>query len=281
MKMNIVEAVLAQHFTAQGWHITTPPAGVQKESYIAESERHKLFVKFDVATPAWQRLAAIGVTPPLLFTGTHAGRPYIVQAYVEGTYPDRAWFAQHIPALAHFIKRYHTDEQLIALLSTPGTQPYKEHIQHEVVTLERALMNASHAMFAMPHTHAAVEQFKQQSKQLQPVPYVPVHADPSPVNMLVTAHGLTMVDWDDVLLSDPLRDVGLIVWWYLPRNLWPSFFGAYGTPMDQQRLFWWVAKRSLELALWLDQRGAHEQALDFLADFARAVWHQDNPQAVV
>ena len=276
--MNIVEAVLAQHFAAQRWRISTPPAGVQKEAYIAQSEHHNLFVKFDVATWALPRLAAIGATPPLLFKGTHEGRPYIIQTLVEGTHPDRTWFAQNVGVLAHFIKRYHADKQLTELLSPPCMPRYEEHIQHEVATLAHAFMTASPDTFATPRTHSAIGRFMEQSKRLRPVPFVPVHADPSPVNMLVTQQGFTMVDWDDVVLSDPMRDMGLVMWWYLPRHLWQPFVDTYGTSLDQHRLFWWVAKRSLELALWLDQRHAHDGAQAFLEDFFRAVQHHDNPQ---
>jgi thiamine kinase-like enzyme len=251
---------------------------VQKEAYIVQNEHHKLFVKFDVATPTLPRLAALGVAPPLLFTGTHKGRPYIIQSLVEGTHPDRGWFAQHVVLLASFIKRYHGDKQLTDLLSALHSQSYEEHIQSEVAALEHALTTATLDMFATPQTRSAIDCFTQQSTRLSPLPLVPVHADPSPVNILVTQQGLLMVDWDDVLLSDPMRDMGLVLWWYLPRRLWQPFVDAYGTPLDQDRLFWWVAKRLLELALWLDQRQAHTQAQAFLEDFLRAVQHQDNPQ---
>jgi hypothetical protein len=276
--MNIVETILAQHFPAHHWRIGTPPAGVQKEAYIAQSEHHNLFVKFDVATRALPRLAAIGATPPLLFKGTHEGRPYIIQTLVKGTHPDRTWFAQNVGVLAHFIKRYHTDKQLTELLSPRLAQGYEDHIQHKVVALAQALTTASPGMFATPSTRSAIDRFMEQSKRLRPVPLVPVHADPSPVNMLVTPQGLTMVDWDDVVLSDPMRDMGLVMWWYLPRHLWQPFVDTYGTALDQHRLFWWVATRSLELAVWLDKRHAHDGAQAFFQDFVRAVQHHDNPQ---
>ena len=89
-----------------------------------------------------------------------------------------------------------------------------------------------------------------------------------------------MLDWDDALLSDPMRDVGLVVWWYLAPDAWQRFFDAYGMPIDQDRLFWWVAKRSVELALFLDRRQARTSAQAFLADFYRALEHQHNPQAM-
>lgn len=41
---------------------------------------------------------------------------------------------------------------------------------------------------------------------------VPTHGDISPKNFLITPHGLLMVDWDDVALADPLRDLGPLLW---------------------------------------------------------------------
>ena len=276
--MHSIEHILALHLPDQHWRIAPPPAGMQKEAYIARSDRHTLFVKFDADTPAWSRLADMGVTPPILGMGTHQGRPYLIQQFVEGTCPDRVWFAQHIEVLARFISRYHHDAQLTELLSTPPVQSYTDHIQQEVITLTGAMTAATRDIFKADQARHAFAQFSDQAKRLQPVPLAPTHADPSPANILVTTHGMTMLDWDDVLLSDPMRDVGLVLWWYLPQRTWQAFFDVYGTPMDRDCIFWWVAKRSVELSLWFDTRHADEPAQAFLDDFYRAVQHQANPQ---
>jgi len=278
--MHSIKHILAQHFPDQHWRVAPPPAGMQKEAYIAQSDQHTLFVKFDADTPAWSRLADIGATPPILGMGTYQGRPYLIQQFVEGTYPNRAWFAQHIEVLAHFISRYHHDTQLTELLSAPPRQSYTDHIQQQVTMLTGAMATASSDMFKTDQARHAFAQFSEQAKRLQPVPLVPTHADPSPANMLVTTHGMTMLDWDDVLLSDPMRDVGLVLWWYLPQRAWQAFFDVYGTPMERDRIFWWVAKRSVELALWFDTRHADEPARAFLDDFYRAVQHQPNPKVI-
>lgn len=278
--MHSIKHILAQHLPDQHWRIASPPAGMQKEAYIAQSDQSTVVVKFDAGTPAWSRLAEIGVTPPILGMGTYQGRPYLIQQFVEGTYPDRAWFAQHIEVLARFISRYHHDARLAELLSAPPVQSYTDHIRRQVAMLMDAMAAASADMFRTDQARHAFAQFSEQARQLQPVPMAPTHADPSPSNMLVTKHGMTMVDWDDVLLSDPMRDVGLVLWWYLPQRAWQAFFDVYGAAMERDRIFWWVAKRSVELALWFDTRRADEPAQAFLDDFYRAVQRQPNPEVV-
>lgn len=166
--IHVVEHILTRHFPEQRWRIMTPPAGVQKEAYVAQSDQHKLFVKFDAATPAWPRLADLGVTPPLLGLGTHYGRPYIIQPFVEGAYPDRKWFAQNTAVPAHFVNRYHNDEQLTKILSAPGARSYPEHIEQEVSAIEDALTVASLDMFSTSEFCQAFELFKQQAGQLRP-----------------------------------------------------------------------------------------------------------------
>ncbi len=46
-----------------------------------------------------------------------------------------------------------------------------------------------------------------------------------------------MVDWDDIRLSDPMQDIGLLLWWYVAREYWPAFFQNYGLPiMNNSRI---------------------------------------------
>ena len=90
-----------------------------------------------------------------------------------------------------------------------------------------------------------------------------------------------MVDWDDMQLSDPMRDVGLLLWWYVAPHQWNEFFEAYGLELDNkliERIYWWAARTSFAVALWhvehqYDCRG-------FLADFLAAVNMKSNPHAV-
>jgi len=273
-----VEKILGRHFPEQAWRITRPRSGLQKEAYIVQSERHKLFLKFDADTPAWQRLAEIGAAPPLIGTGVYDRRPYVIQRFMEGEHPDRRWFTQNITLLAEFIHRYQTDRPLKEILTTSPGQSYAEHVWREVGTLESALNRTGSRRFNSDRFRQGFSLFREQARQLEAVPLMPVHADPSPGNFLVTKHGITMLDWDEVLLSDPMRDVGPVVWWYLPQDRWQAFFDLYGAPLDRSRIFWWAARRSVEIALWFDEREANDAARTFLDDFYLTVQHQENPQ---
>ena len=53
-------------------------------------------------------------------------------------------------------------------------------------------------------------------------PLVATHGDPNPQNLLVSRFGITLIDWDGAALSDPLRDVGPLLWWFIPPTRWPE-----------------------------------------------------------
>ncbi|HEX8221094.1 MAG TPA: hypothetical protein VF914_18020, partial [Chloroflexia bacterium] len=81
--------------------------GMSSKGYVATSEGTELFVKLEEHGQAAQRAAELGIAPRVLAAGIHGGTPYIVQEYLHGTHPDRAWFSRHLPQLADLILRYH------------------------------------------------------------------------------------------------------------------------------------------------------------------------------
>ena len=90
-----------------------------------------------------------------------------------------------------------------------------------------------------------------------------------------------MVDWDNLQPSDPMRDAGLLLWWYVSPTQWPIFFQAYGLLLDENlvnRIYWWAARTSFAIALWHVE---HEfDCTAFLQDFLAALNRFDNPRAI-
>jgi aminoglycoside phosphotransferase (APT) family kinase protein len=279
--INTVENILQRHFGAADWLITTPRDGQQKACFIAQHGTERVFIKLDVPVAALQRLGEIGVAPRVIASGTLDGNSYVVQEYIAGNYPDWRWFAHHLPTLAAFIKRYHSDQPLLSLLTTNAPTSYVEHVTCDLATLENQFMSLPAEELHAPGIVSAFEKLKAWSKHLKAVPLVPVHPDPNTKNILLTNDLLLMVDWDDIQLSDPMRDAGLLLWWYVAQHQWHEFFEAYGLTMDDtliERVYWWVARTSLAIALWHVEHGNDCRA--FLQDFLAAVNMESNPHAV-
>ena len=118
-----------------------------------------------------------------------------------------------------------------------------------------------------------------QAGELDPVPPVPVHADPHWGNYVVEGGRLYLVDWDQVDLSDPWRDAGVQLWWHVPTARWPEFVALRGATLDEalrNRIYWWAGFKALRTGYWVDARGdkrmAEAHARAFVAAMARRDW---------
>ncbi|MEO8970581.1 MAG: hypothetical protein ABI406_03155 [Ktedonobacteraceae bacterium] len=90
-----------------------------------------------------------------------------------------------------------------------------------------------------------------------------------------------MVDWDEIELSDPMRDAGQLLWWYGARQQWNEFFAAYGLQLNEaliERIHWWAARTSFAIALWHVEHAYN--CTSFLMDFVAAIHGESNPHAV-
>jgi aminoglycoside phosphotransferase (APT) family kinase protein len=278
--INKVRLILQQHFPKTKWNISLPDDGQHRASYIAQSEELQVFIKFDVPIEAIQRLSEIQVAPRLVASGLYEGSSYVVQEYITGRYPDWRWFANHLPYLATFMKCYHSDDQLVSLLARTMTTHYAEHVALDLAALEIQFRSLNANGVHAPEIVSAFDKLKNQARTLRSDKLVPVHPDPNTKNMLLRDTRLMMVDWNNLQLSDPMRDAGLLLWWYVSPKQWPIFFQVYGLVLDENlvnRIYWWAARSSFAIALWHVE---HEfDCTDFLQDFIAAVNKLDNPRA--
>jgi hypothetical protein len=279
--MGKIRHILQSHFHTNNWTITKPEDGQHKECYIAQNSAIKIFIKFAVPVAPLRRLGELEVAPRVLTGGMLDDRIYVIQEYIAGKYPDWQWFAHNLPLLARFIKRYHYDEELTAILSEDAKTSYHEHIEADIADLEARFRTLASSGLHEPEIVAAFDMLKVQAQGLQPVKLVPIHADPNTKNILLIGDTLRMVDWDDIQLSDPMRDAGQLLWWYVARRQWDEFFAVYGLKLDEalvERIHWWAARTSFAIALWHVEHSYN--CTSFLLDFVAAIHGENNPHAV-
>ena len=251
------------------WGVALFDDGSTSRSYVGSHGPRRVFIKLDVRTDALERLATLGVAPPVIRAGVMDGRGYVIQEWIDGTRPERAWFARELDAWAELLCVYQRDAPLAGLLSDAELTPdaYADDLARRAdrVTLSGAEQAAS-------RVRAGAE-------ELARVPPGPTHGDPNSSNFLVHGERVYLVDWDDAALSDPMRDIGQLLWWYVPEEQWPRYFERAAEPFDAaalQRLYWWVAAESLDVALRLAAEGRDRPARDFLTDALAALDHRPN-----
>jgi thiamine kinase-like enzyme len=274
--MSKAHDVLAHAFATSSWTLKKPRDGRQKECYVASDGNRTVFVKFDVPVTSLRRLSELAVAPRVLASGTYQGTSYVIQEFLAGgTYPDRPWMRSHVREVADLIRTYHEDKVLAAILAQGEARSHRQHLDDDLAVLELRAASQSNAPLLV-----AFSKLKELAQSFDDAPLVPVHNEPNTKNMLVHGGKLTFIDWDEVLLSDPLRDIGAFLWWYLPSAQWQDFFTSYGaplTPSAERRVYWFAARASLAICLWHIEHGSPEGA--FYEDFFAALDQQPNPHA--
>jgi thiamine kinase-like enzyme len=279
--MNIpdyVEEILAKNLGSKGWSINKPSHGLSKESYIASNNIHKVFIKFDVNIKPLKRVCDLNLAPQLLSSGEYNKRTYIIQEFIEGKFPDRSWFTSNLIDLATFINKYHSDNTLFEILKKNSKLDYFSNVSDSLLFIEHDLGNIKDE--ASSDFERYLSQLRDKSSELSTVEVVPTHADPNYKNFLLTKNKIYMIDWDDVRLSDPIRDIAPLLWWYVNKKKWPILFNKLDMPINDtlmNRFYWWMARQSLTIAIFFAKRHDIQQTQYYLEDFSAALNQENNP----
>jgi aminoglycoside phosphotransferase (APT) family kinase protein len=275
-----VESVLEHFLPGCAWEIRRPETGWRKASYVACSGDVKLFIKFDVPAALLSRLGDIGVAPRVVFAGNHGGTDFVIQEFINGIRPQsRAWMRQHAVELAAIIKTYHEDAVLRRQLAAIFPEDGREHLARDLSWLTGRFSQCGAAYLKTKAVLSGFRRLAAASKHLALDPLVPIHDDPSPTNMLLADGKLVFLDWDEITLSDPMRDIGLILWWNFQPEQWPLFFERLNsefTGIHRAKTYWFAARASLDIALWHAEHGLDGSS--FADDFLAAVNEDPNPQ---
>lgn len=277
-----VQAVLSETFGAGRWQVSRTRSGWTGRSFVASNGGTRLFLKIDVAASALRRLAELGVAPQVLHAGEYLGRSFVIQPYVGGRHPHRGWFEGHMRELARIVRAYQNDTELRDLRASPTVPTHREHVNEVIDHLEQRWRRAAVQMEPTDDRFGhAIGELRRRSVDLESADLVPTHGDPNRKNFIL-ADSVYVVDWDDLALSDAMRDIGQLLWWYVPTHRWDvalDLFGVHAGEAVRERIYWWVAAESLDVALTLVERGQESGAGAFLNDFAAAIEQRRNPRA--
>lgn len=279
--MDKVEKILIDLFGVGEWSVKRTAHRSRKECFVATSGQKRVFIKFDTDVCALERLTEIGVAPTLLAHGESEGVNHIVQQFIDGEHPTREWIRSHIKETGQAFHRWHGDMALTALLEPGAPSSYAEYLDRELSSLHQRWERLESATPFSAEVRYSFHRFLTLGHSLTPAELVPVHDEPNTSNMLVSSGRLLVVDWDDIRLGDPLRDLGPFLWWYLPQKDWGRAIVTRGGQFDEgtrQKIFWFAARASLDVALWLLKHEGEDDK-GFLKDFVAATHLQPNPRA--
>jgi thiamine kinase-like enzyme len=277
--MNSINEILQSAFSLEDWVILRPERGLRKECYIAKNKMLNVFVKFDVPVENLKRLGEIAVSPKLLSSGVLNGTPYIIQEYVNGQHPDRLWLRANIPLVAQVVNRYHKDPQLGMQLKKSLSVDYAACLNADLENLEHRFLKLSKEKTLDKEVTRGFNRLVKSVATFQNTTVVPVHGEPNFNNMLLSPDKLFFIDWDEITLSDPIRDIGPLIWWYFPETCWATFFNHYGEQLTNDiigKVYWFAARTSLDVAMWHVENKKTDRG--FFKDFVTAIRKRANPQ---
>ncbi|HYH12045.1 MAG TPA: phosphotransferase [Thermomicrobiales bacterium] len=276
-----VPALLKTTFDIDRWDIRRPRQGARKECYIATSPEGSVFVKLDVRVDILERLGKLGVAPQVLAHGVHDAQTYVVQEFIDGGSPSREWLRERLGYIGTLFDTWHSDNVLVELLQQGSQATYSAYLSQEISNLEGRLARREEPPFVRDEVRDAYAALIAAPASWGEAELVPVHDEPNTSNMLVSPRGLLFVDWDDLRLADPFRDLGPFLWWYVPERVWNELPQASEIERNKQirdRVFWFAARTSLDVALWHFENGSGADR-GFLADFVAAANRQPNPRS--
>jgi len=249
-------------------------------AFAAVMPGRRLFVKWPAEVRPLCRLAELDIAPHVVATGLLGGLPFLVQEWVDGRAADRAWLRTHAADVMEVMHRYHSDSHLQKSLQMTSRVSAEQHHAEDLGTLRSRLTEAALSEFREPVVQQACSRFLDPRNSPSLNPLVVTHGDPNSDNMMLTAGGIRLIDWDGAEIADPLRDLGPLLWWFLPPEEWASALVDYGSPLavNRRAIEWWAARASLNAALWIDAHGGDARSVrTFVDDFLAAESGVNNP----
>ncbi|MBN1964338.1 MAG: phosphotransferase [Anaerolineae bacterium] len=196
--------------------------------------------------------AELGLAPRVLLWEQGAllldRQPVVASDFITPGVPDVEWFHSNLQQVAALLARLHRDEDLGDLLESfqrgdrradalAAARAAWANVQVRLADLGVAAWG--------PELRAVLDeltlygawfgsQIQRRLAAFQGVPVGPVHGDLNRYNWLVGGDNrVTLIDWERARLDDPALDVGMMLFWYVPRALWPIFARGYAGASPQ------------------------------------------------
>jgi len=281
-----IQAYLQHHVAPTDWQIQPPQRGFSSaKRYIARSSHATVFVKLGSDHRVLQLLSDAELTPRLLAGGAFGDTRITVQEFVEGYHPTREWYAGNMAAWAQIMHTVHQLPGLRHYLPASRDETYQSLLARYVEQV-RAIYTPNNLQ---THEREVVEallvHYESRIPFVQGAGLVPIHGDPNADNLLITPRQVYLVDWDTMHLSEPMRDVALVLWWMYPASLWPELLARFridlADPAQQERFYLHISVWALEVSLFFANAQQRQWKERFLRDAQRAYARQEPVELLV
>jgi thiamine kinase-like enzyme len=245
---------LLENILGEDW-IVTPAGGATGEAYFAQSGNQKLFLKRN-SSPFLAVLSAEGIVPKLLWTKRlENGDVVTAQRWLQGRELKAGEMRQK--SVAELLGKIHRSSELLYMLKRLGKEPLTVKTIYQEVYEQRQHQE-------LPIVKKALDYLAQTLFEVEENEMVVCHCDVNHNNWLLTDYGdLYLIDWDGAMIADAAIDIGLLLYWYVPKEEWQAWFENYGmvfTKDLEKRMHWYVVAYTVQTIFWCrDKKREDEQ----------------------
>lgn len=224
-----------------------PAGGVTGDAYIAQNGQQKLFLKRNTS-PFLAVLSAEGIVPKLLWTRRVTNGDVIsAQKWLPGQKLEPE--DMKLERVAKLLKKIHSSKALVQMIQRLGKQPL--HAQELLQQLQLVLRGDIRDEETIQQ---GLQYLMDSLKDIEYNEFVVCHCDVNHNNWLLSDEDeLFLIDWDGAVIADPALDLGMLLYWYIPRQEWSEWLGYYDIEMDEsllKRMRWYVIAQTILSIQW-------------------------------
>jgi len=243
------------HILGQEWEIT-PAGGKTGEAFYAKYKDQRLFLKRN-SSPFLAVLSAEGIVPKLVWTKRlESGDVITAQQWLPGRELKPSEMNQKL--VARLLKKIHCSEPMLGMLSRIETSPL-----HPEPILKSVVNELDEQVLSLPEVQNAMNFLKKEALNVYCDEKVVCHGDVNHNNWLLAEDNqLYLIDWDGAMIADPAIDLGLLLYWYIPKENWQDWLSMYGKELTDNlklRMKWYVTIQTLSSIQWYKNKNRLEE----------------------
>lgn len=244
-----IKEMLSENIQKGVWVLDVASEGKSKVTYVAKLGERKVFVKNEKVSSALLRLSEIEIAPKIIYLQGDGENGVFVQEFVEGKHPSNKFIDKNYKKFAELFRVFHLDSKLAKIL-TKENDTYDGVITGMIDWMEE--WGGKIEILTQRERDHMDDLIKNKPVGVTDS-LTPIHADPNASNFMILEGRIYVIDWDDVCLSDPLRDIGQFCYEYVEKENWRDFCSVMGIDLNKSRLkrmYWWISVMKLLVAFW-------------------------------
>jgi thiamine kinase-like enzyme len=244
-----------EHILGHGWEIK-PAGGATGAAFFAKHQEQELFLKRN-SSPFLAVLSVEGIVPKLIWTKRmENGDVITAQQWLNGRELKPEEMSQE--RVAKLLKKIHESAPLLSMLQRLGKASFEPDMM--LVELETSL---DAELLHLPNVKNFIKFLQKEMENIKIQEYVVCHSDINHNNWLLSDDNqLYLIDWDGPVIADPALDIGMLLYLYIPREMWSDWLQQYGIHLTENlllRMKWYVVRQTLLSIQWHKEKHRYHE----------------------